>query len=109
MSGSNAAPADGGTQWGLCNRGSSPAVRCTGEKGKLPGVNQYLLQNFSPAGRNPDGLTASPTCDTLFGGSRPCWTQQGGSQSEGLRLTGPTVSSDTSTKWKITITWVPAP
>jgi len=109
INGGNAVPADGGVQWGLCNVGANPAVGCTSKDGKLPGANQYLLQNFSPAGQNATGLTGSPACDAMFGGSRHCWVQQNGSQSEGLRLTGPTVSHDTSTHWQITVTWMPAP
>ncbi len=108
VSGTSATPADGGTQWALCNRGFDPAVDCSGEHG-LPGTDQYLVANFSSAGQRTSGITGTPTCDPEFDASGRCWAVQGASQSEGIELIGPTLSSDNSTKWTVTITWTPVP
>ena len=104
VSGANAIPSDGGTQWGLCNLGTSPAVACSGADGK-PGTNQYVVQNFAGAIMNAGGLTDTLTCDALFSGGQ-CLAVSGNSQSEGIKLTGPTSSSDHSTSWTVTINWL---
>lgn len=109
VSGQNARPSVYGSQWSLCNIGGHPAVACTGSHGK-PGVNQYLLQNFGPGGRiNAAGLTDTPVCDHEFSPTGNCWAVQGASQTEGIKLTGPSMSTDTSTTWTVTITWTPVP
>ena len=104
VSGANAVPSDGGTQWSLCNLGTSPAVACSADGGKQPGTNQYVAQNFTSGLINPAGLTNSMRCDALFTGTQ-CLASQGGSQSEGIMLTGPVSSSDHSTSWTVSITW----
>ena len=104
VSGAPAAPSDGGAQWGLCNLGPSPAVTCSGSGGKMPGKNQYLVQNFAGSSVNTSGLTDSMTCDTEFAAGS-CSAVQGVSQQEGVVLTGPTTSDDQSTSWTVTITW----
>jgi hypothetical protein len=111
VSASSADPADGGTGWSLCNRGTKPVVLCTGDSDHLrPGIDQYLLQNFSLDQRaDYGGLSGDPTCDYVFDVSRGCVAPEGAFQTEGLELTGPESSSDTSTKWTITITWMPVP
>ena len=111
VSASSANPADGGTGWNLCNRGKSPVVLCTGGSDHLrPGVDQYLLQNFSLDQRaDYGGLSGDPTCDYVFDVSRGCLAPEGAFQTEGLELTGPKSSSDTSTKWTVTVTWMPVP
>ena len=109
VSGSSATPSDGGNGWALCDRGSHPAVACTAHDGGLPGTDQYLLENFSSAGEHTTGLTGTPACDPEFDASGHCWAVQGASQNEGIELIGPLASSDTSTKWTITITWTPVP
>jgi hypothetical protein len=106
VSGSSASPADGGTEWALCNRGFNPFVDCRGHDG-LPGSDQYFVENFSPLGDRHSGLSDTPTCDIEFGPR--CWAVQGASQTEGLELIGPSGSSDSSTKWSLTITWIPVP
>jgi hypothetical protein len=104
VSGGNAVPSDGGTQWGLCNFGTNPAAACSGDGGKLPGANQYVVQNFTSGSINASGLTGSLTCDTQFAAGQ-CSAVQGDAQSEGILLTGPASSSDQSTSWTVTITW----
>jgi hypothetical protein len=104
VSGGNAVPSDGGTQWGLCNFGTNPAKACNADTGKLPGANQYVVQNFTAGSMNPSGLTGTLTCDTQFAAGQ-CSAVQGDAQSEGILLTGPASSNDQSTSWTVTITW----
>ena len=104
VNGDNAVPSDGGTQWGLCNFGTNPAKACSAGSGKLPGNNQYVVQNFTSGSMNPTGLTGTMTCDTQFAAGG-CSAVQGVAQAEGILLTGPASSSDQSTEWTVTITW----
>ncbi len=104
VSGAAASPSDGGAQWSLCNIGPSPAVACTGPDGKLPGSNQYLVQNFAGGSVNPGGLTDTMSCDTQFAAGS-CSAVQGDSQQEGIELTGPASTTDQSAAWTVTITW----
>jgi hypothetical protein len=104
VSGASASPSDSGTGWGLCNLGPNPASACTGTAGKLPGADQYLLQNFAGGSMNPAGLTGTMTCDTEFAAGS-CSAVQGDSQQEGIELTGPASTADQSTAWTVTITW----
>jgi hypothetical protein len=104
VSGASATPSDNGTGWGLCNIGPNPVSACTGPGGKLPGDDQYLLQNFAGGSMNPTGLTGTMACDTEFAAGS-CSAVQGDSQQEGIELTGPTATADQSTKWTVTITW----
>lgn len=104
VSGASAAPSDNGTGWGLCNLGPNPASACTASGGKMPGANQYLLQNFAGGSMNPAGLTGTMTCDTEFAAGS-CSAVQGDSQQEGIALTGPTETADQSTAWTVTVTW----
>ena len=112
VNGANAVPVNPGgsdNQWSLCNTGNDPAVDCHGRDGK-PGRDQYLIQNFGPGGRiNATGLTDTPACDPAFAVSGKCLAMQGASQTEGVELTGPSESTNTSTKWTVTITWTPVP
>jgi hypothetical protein len=104
VNGGNAVPSDNGTQWGLCNLGSSPAVTCANGSGKLPGNNQYLLQNFASGDENTAGLTNSSVCDAEFAAGS-CAAVTGDAQQEGIKITGPELSSDTATSWTVTIKW----
>ena len=104
VNGGNAVPSDGGTQWDLCNFGTKPATACSGDGGKLPGNNQYVVQNFAAGSMNAAGLTNTMTCDTLFAAGR-CSAVEGSARSEGILLTGPASSSDQSTSWTVTIMW----
>jgi len=104
VNGGNAVPSDNGTQWGLCNLGSSPAVSCANGSGKLPGNNQYLLQNFAAGGENTAGLTNTSVCDAEFAAGS-CAAVTGDAQQEGIKITGPELSSDTATSWTVTIKW----
>ena len=109
VSGTSASPADDGNQWALCNVGDHPAIACTHDDKRQPGTDQYLVQNFSPFGESPSGVTGTPACDQEFGPSNGCWAVEGASQTEGLELTGPYFTSDGSTRWTMTITWTPVP
>jgi hypothetical protein len=104
VNGGNAVPSDGGTQWGLCNLGSSPAVGCANGSGKMPGNNQYLLQNFAAGSDNTAGLTSNSVCDPEFSAGS-CQAVTGDAQQEGIEITGPELSSDTATSWTVTIKW----
>jgi len=104
VNGASASPSDSGTGWGLCNVGAKPASACTGSGGKLPGADQYLLQNFAGGSMNPTGLTGTMTCDDEFAAGS-CSAVQGDSQQEGIELTGPATTADQSTAWTVTITW----
>lgn len=113
ISASSASPADGGTGWALCNSGANPAVACTGSGGE-PGLDQYQLRNFSTYStprtvRASPGLTGTPGCDHQFGPAGSCWAREHMWQAEGFLLTGPAQPSDTSTKWTVTVTWMPVP
>jgi hypothetical protein len=109
VNGASAVPSDDVTEWSLCNIGNSPAVTCTGPNNNLPGMDQYLVQNFGPYGENSAGLTDNPRCDQEFDSNGHCWALEGGQETEGIELTGPSQSTDTSTKWTVTITWTPVP
>jgi hypothetical protein len=111
VNGADAVPGDGGTSWQLCNTGQNPAVACTSNHGKSPGLNQYLLRNFGlgRAGLTSAGLTNSPTCDVAFASASGCMATSGLAMSEGIELVGPSISADISTHWHITITWTPVP
>jgi hypothetical protein len=109
VNGSSANPADGGDQWNLCNRDGHGGPRCTRHDGQLPGTDQYMVENFSALGVRTSGISATPACDREFYASGQCWAVEGASQSEGIELIGPAVSTDTSTKWILTITWTPVP
>jgi hypothetical protein len=104
VSSGNAVPSVTGTQWGLCNLGNSPAVSCANGSGKLPGNNQYLLQNFAAGSVNTAGLTGTSACDPEFAAGS-CAAVTGDAQTEGIKVTGPELSSDTATSWTVTITW----
>jgi hypothetical protein len=105
---SRAIPADGGTAWQLCNLGAHPAVPCKGRR-RLPGRDQFVVENFSDQGKNTAGLTNSRLCDTQFNGVGGCLAQSGQSQQEGLVLIGPSTPDDTSRTWTVTITWTAVP
>jgi hypothetical protein len=68
-----------------------------------------MVENFSPAGQQKAGISGTPECDPVFDNSGSCWAVEGASQNEGIELIGPSFSTDTSTKWTMTITWTPVP
>jgi hypothetical protein len=107
VSGSSADPLDGGDSWMLCSTGGHGAV-CAGN-GNKPGPDQYQVLNFSTWGTRNGGISGTPRCDRVFGPGGSCWAVQGMVVTEGLELIGPQWSSDTSTKWTVTITWTPVP
>jgi hypothetical protein len=110
VSGGSAFPADNGDQWKLCNTGSDAAVNCTGRNDNVPGPDQYLVETFSPE-NNPDtgGITGAPQCDHQFAQAGSCQAVQGSFGTEGLELIGPESTTDNSTRWTVTITWMPVP
>lgn len=102
VSGSNAVPTAGGSQWSLCSSG------CGGSD-NLPGSDQYMVKNFGAGQNNSTGLTGSLTCDREFG-PQGCSATSGQSQTEGVELIGPETTANTSsTSWTVTITWAAAP
>jgi hypothetical protein len=111
INGSAASPSDGGNQWTLCNLGPHPLTACNGWRNRVPGVDQYVIQNFGTANKlDRTGLSGTPQCDREFGDGYKCWATLGASQTEGFKLTGPYKASDeVSTKYTMTITWTPVP
>ena len=108
--GGNAIPSNGGTSWSLCNVGNDPLVACTGAGDLKPGLDQYLLRNFSQNQPRPyAGLSNTPQCDRQFDESHTCWAVHGQFQNEGVELIGPSMSSDSSVTWTVAITWMPTP
>jgi hypothetical protein len=108
VNGSSANPSDDLIGWNLCTTGTHPAVACSGANSE-PGTDQFQLNNFSAFGSLTAGLTGFPRCDREFGPAGSCWALEGTWQREGIELIGPAASSDTSTKWTVTITWTPVP
>jgi hypothetical protein len=109
VNGSTASPSDGGNQWTLCNLGPHPIATCKGYAKRLPGIDQYVVQNFGPGQVDRAGLSGTPQCDIAFGRGR-CWAGLGATQSEGFKLTGPYKATDeVSTSYTMTITWTPVP
>jgi hypothetical protein len=110
VSGSNAVPADGGTQWNLCNPQGQGSSACTGGQG-LPGNDQYMIENHAAGVINASPLTTTASCDQQFdasanGGCAATPPELGTqTQHEGLLLTGPRTWNDHSTSWTMTITW----
>jgi hypothetical protein len=105
--GSDAAAADGDGQWTLCTVGAKPA--CTGPRGK-PGLNQYVLANFNQAQTDYlASLTANLSCDQVFNLSHRCWAGHHAQQQEGIEVTGPSQTTDTSTTWTMTVSWFAVP
>jgi hypothetical protein len=110
VNGSNAVPSDAGTPWTLC---SEQGGTCTYLSGGLyyPGANQFQLGNLA----DPDGSNAytiisnSPACDEAFDASVGCSAASGASQIEGLEMTGPESSTDTSSTFTTTLTWTAGP
>jgi hypothetical protein len=110
VSGSDAAPSDGGDHWSLCEAGANPQTSCSGHDKLLPGTDQYILRNFSPDGASGTGLSGTPECDHEFDQHGKCWAGQGASQDEGFELIGPFAATDSaSTQWTMSITWTPVP
>jgi len=107
--GSDAAAADGNGQWALCSAGEHPPVTCL-DAHHEPGLNQFRLANFNQAGKTyPAGLTGNLSCDHVFNLSRGCWAGHGARQLEGIKITGPSQTTDTSTTWTMTVTWFAVP
>jgi hypothetical protein len=107
--GSDASPADQNGRWTLCNTGAHPAVSCTGAHGH-PGLNQYVLANYNQTGKAySPGLTLNLNCDHVFNLSRGCWAGHHATQFEGIRITGPSETIDTSTTWTMAVTWFAVP
>lgn len=109
VSASDASSADGNGQWKLCSASGHPAATCT-DAANRPGLNQFLLANFNPVGKTYlAGLTGNLSCDHVFNQSRGCWAGHGAQQLEGIKITGPSQTTDTSTTWTMTVTWFAVP
>jgi len=67
------------------------------------------LANFSRVGQKNTGLTSINACDAEFNQTGGCPALTGQSQREGIELIGPAKPDDTSTLWKIQITWIAVP
>jgi len=106
--GYDAVPADGGTQWRLCNRGADPAVTCK-RANNLPGRDQFFVENFWAGGQHPTGLTDAQLCAATLTSSGGCVLTMGQSQSEGIKVIGPSGPDDNSTLWRIKIAWIAVP
>jgi len=107
---SDAAAADQNGQWTLCNSGAHPAATCADGHGNEPGLNQFLLANFNQVGTTfPTGLTGDLSCDHVFNLAGRCWSGHGAEQEEGIKLTGPSQTTDTATTWTMTVTWFAVP
>jgi hypothetical protein len=97
--------------WGLC-QSAGPSETCDGSEDQ-PGSDQFQVQNFAVEGNgeaeNSDGLSLTPTCDYMFDftgtSALGCSATAGQSQDEGLVLTGPSATSDTTTTWSTSVTW----
>jgi hypothetical protein len=100
VSGSNAVPASGGSQWSLCSSG------CSGSN-NLPGADQYMVKNFGAGLNSSTGLTGTLSCDHQFS-AQGCSATPGQSQAEGVELIGPETSGNTATSWTVTIMWAAA-
>jgi hypothetical protein len=106
---SDASAADGNGQWTLCSAAGHPAVTCA-DAHTRPGLNQFLLANFNQVGTTYSaGLTGDLSCDHVFNRSRGCWAGHGAQQLEGIKITGPSQTTDTSTTWTMTVTWFAVP
>jgi hypothetical protein len=98
ISGANAVPSDGGTQWTMCVR--TTFNPCSPN---APGPNRFAESN-APGGE----LTPSPTCDAAFrinGAGCPV-SPPGLRRTETLTLTGPSSSTDQSPRFTTQITWI---
>lgn len=109
VNGANAVPSDAGTPWTLCTEQST----CTNDGGLYPGANQFQVNTEAdPEGSNAYAiLSNSPACDGAFDGGTTggCSAASGASQIEGLVMTGPESSTDTSSTFTTTLTWTAGP
>ena len=110
VAGADFVPSDNGAHWTLCS-----GAGCTGPSGSTPfahtpGVDQANESTRGGAGNTgTSDLGGSPVCDDAFDGSGGCTAAAGASQSEFIRMEGPTTSTDTSTSFTTTITWSAVP
>jgi hypothetical protein len=104
VSGADAVPSDGGTEWTLCQvlKVSGPTP-CDGSDN--PGADQY--SEFTQGGGPQLDGPGSPQCDTAFDPSPTpgCSASAGQSASESIGLTGPSSSTDPSSTFKSSVTW----
>ena len=95
----NATPTDHGTPWTLCS--------CI-----TPGTDQYRLSTGLGSDVIASNITPIPSCDATFAPLNNGNCQLApplAHKTEFVTLTGPTSSSDLSTRWTFTITWTAAP
>jgi hypothetical protein len=99
----------GGIAWRPCSNAGPKNVQCRGPGGK-PGVNQYMVEDFSPQGA-PTALTGYTACDINFRPARGCYASRGNFQHEGFMITGPTwiPPADTAKSWTVWVIWTAVP
>ena len=101
VSATNFVPADDGTPWQLCANGST----CSGS-GHTLGADQAQVVVFGFEGQTV--LSNTPTCDRAV--NAICDTDDPGDTTpEGAVLEGPASSTDQSSTFSNTITWIAAP
>ncbi len=112
VGGADAVPSSGSTHWTLCGQSGPPL--CSGPNGgsgPLPGKDQYNINRFA-SGTPANDLTTTPRCDLNFNVSGdPCLAaaSQSNASAELMTLFGPTVSTDASSVFTTTVTWMAVP
>jgi hypothetical protein len=119
VNGADMVPADNGTHWTLTGGvtlAGTTTTSCGAPLGPQPGPDQYCETTSIAAGYNSGaqfiqqpflGLKNTPICDTaFFGMGSTCGTvAPGQAVGEFLAMTGPALSTDTSSTFTTTVTW----
>jgi len=100
----DAVPSDGGTHWTLCGGAGGPACA-----GSTPGANQYQERTVKAGSSSGVVLANGAQCDAALEGSSCQPLAPGASGSEYLAITAPASSSDTSSSYHTTVTWIASP
>ena len=110
VAGSSATPAGHiRGRWVLCKISGHSAGACTGSNGRMPGVNQFLLENYNQKNqKNGAAITGTFACDHIFvpGG---CTAKGGEVSQEGVELIGATRTTYPWRVWFVRITWIVVP
>lgn len=107
VQGADAVPTDNGTHWTLCNSTASCSGPLQGGTSR-PGTDQYAEQTASATFASGTDLSASPQCDKAFNAGG-CAATAGQASIETVRLVAPQSSSDPSTSFSTTLTWIAVP
>jgi hypothetical protein len=109
VSGSDAIPSDLGTHWKLC--GAPQKLACSAGAG--PGLDEFGMSAVGYLGGGASSsvrLSNSLACDMAFNQHPSCGAAvHDAFKVEQLRLTGPSSSSNPSTRFTTHITWTAAP